>query len=142
MSSGLSLVLLSSIFALASGASLNYARIPIQNNTPALSTRQSCGTAIDELVGYAAGTTGGGDGEGITATSCSTLESAVKAGGVIKISGTLSGCGIIDLKSDTTVIGVGENSGMQHQPIHSFLTLGSKNLSCEALSNPLSNHKY
>lgn len=122
------------VFALASGASLNYAHVPIQNNTPVLSTRQSCGTAIDKLVGYAAATTGGGGGEGTTVTSCSTLESAAKAGGVIKISGTLLGCGVVDLKSNTTVIGVGENSGMQHRPIHGFLTPRADKSSLQGIS--------
>lgn len=97
---------------LVSGASLNYARIPMGNNGPALAARQTCSSNVDELVGFGQGTTGGGSGEGTTVTSCSALESAVAAGGVIKISGMLTGCGIIDLQGDTTVIGVGADSGM------------------------------
>jgi pectate lyase len=67
---------------------------------------------VDELVGFAAGTTGGGSGAGTTVTSCSALTTAAKAGGVIKISGNLSGCGIIKLVSNTSVLGVGSNSGL------------------------------
>ncbi|KAF2031500.1 pectin lyase-like protein [Setomelanomma holmii] len=50
---------------------------------------------VDELVGFAAGTTG-----------------VEAAGGVIKISGQLSGCGIIKLVANTSVLGVGSNSGL------------------------------
>lgn len=91
--------------SLASASTLNYPQ------TPGVTVRQSCGAAVDELVGFGAGTTGGGDGEGTTVSSCSELESAVEAGGVIQISGTLDGCDIIDLNADTTVIGVGADAG-------------------------------
>jgi len=67
---------------------------------------------VDELVGFAAGTTGGGSGAGTTVTSCAALTTAAKAGGVIKISGQLTGCGIIKLVSDTSILGVGANSGL------------------------------
>ncbi|KAH3963519.1 hypothetical protein HBI64_184220 [Parastagonospora nodorum] len=67
---------------------------------------------VDELVGFAAGTTGGGSGAGTVVTSCAALTTAAKAGGVIKISGNLSGCGIVKLVSDTSVLGVGANSGL------------------------------
>jgi pectate lyase len=67
---------------------------------------------VDELVGFAAGTTGGGSGGGTTVTSCSALTTAAKAGGVIKISGNLSGCGIIKLVANTSILGVGSNSGL------------------------------
>ena len=67
---------------------------------------------VDELVGYAAGTTGGGSGAGTTVTSCAALTTAAKAGGVIKISGSLTGCGIIKLVENTSVLGVGSNSGL------------------------------
>jgi pectate lyase len=72
----------------------------------------SCGSAaVNGLVGYAAGTTGGGSGSGTTVTSCSALTAAIANAGVIKISGILSGCGVLDLKSSTTVLGVGSDSG-------------------------------
>jgi pectate lyase len=75
-------------------------------------TGNTCGAApVDGLVGYAAGVTGGGSGSGTTVTSCSALSTAVKSGGVIKVSGILTGCGVIDLVGGTTVIGVGSNSG-------------------------------
>lgn len=78
----------------------------------------SCGSAaINGLVGYASGTTGGGSGSGTTVTSCSALKSAVNSGGVIKISGVLDSCGIIDLGSDTTVLGVGSKSGKYSLPL-------------------------
>jgi pectate lyase len=67
---------------------------------------------VDELVGFGAGTTGGGSGAGTTVTSCAALTTAAKAGGVIKISGNLSGCGIIKLVGNTSVLGVGSNSGL------------------------------
>ncbi|KAF2839475.1 polysaccharide lyase family 1 protein [Patellaria atrata CBS 101060] len=67
---------------------------------------------IDQLVGYAAGTTGGGTGAGTTVTSCSALTAAAKMGGVIKISGILNGCGIIELVDNTSILGVGANSGL------------------------------
>lgn len=41
--------------------------------------------AVDELVGYAAGTTGGGSGAGTTVTTCADLAAAAKVGGVIKV---------------------------------------------------------
>ncbi|KAJ4323705.1 hypothetical protein N0V84_004180 [Fusarium piperis] len=73
----------------------------------------SCGAAaVDELVGYGDGTTGGGSGEGVTVTSCAELTSAVANGGVIKIDGQLSGCDIIRLEGDTTILGVGSGSGL------------------------------
>ncbi|SPO06123.1 probable pectate lyase 1 [Cephalotrichum gorgonifer] len=81
-------------------------------NDPGVVARQACSASVDELVGYGSGTTGGGSGTGTTVTSCAELASAAKVGGVIKISGTLTGCDIIDLKADTTVLGVGANSGL------------------------------
>lgn len=71
----------------------------------------NCQSPNYSVVGYGAGTTGGGSGSGTTVTSCSALTTAAKNGGVIKVSGILSGCGIVDLKSSTTVTGVGANSG-------------------------------
>lgn len=70
-----------------------------------------CSAPTDELVGFAAGTTGGGSGSGTTVTSCSEFEAAAEAGGVITISGTISDCDIVDLVSDTTLIGEGADSG-------------------------------
>ncbi|KAI2638338.1 polysaccharide lyase family 1 protein [Xylaria nigripes] len=71
----------------------------------------ACGSPDFSLQGYGAGTTGGGSGSGVTVRSCSDLESAAEAGGVITVSGILDGCDIIDLVSDTTVIGEGSQSG-------------------------------
>lgn len=81
-------------------------------STPTSTGSNDCGTApVNGLVGYGAGVTGGGSGSGTTVTSCSALSSAISGGGVIKISGILTGCGILDLAGSTTVIGVGANSG-------------------------------
>jgi pectate lyase len=67
---------------------------------------------VDQLVGYGAGTTGGGSGAGTTVTSCAALTTALKAGGIIRISGTLAGCGVLKVPSNTSVLGVGKNSGL------------------------------
>jgi len=73
----------------------------------------SCGSApVNQLVGYGAGVTGGGSGSGTTVTSCSALKSAVAAGGVVRVSGMLSGCGVMDIGSNVSVLGVGSNSGL------------------------------
>lgn len=72
----------------------------------------NCGSVNEQqLVGFGVGTTGGGTGSGTTVTSCSALTSAVKTGGVIRINGLLSGCGIIVVPSQTSILGVGSNSG-------------------------------
>jgi pectate lyase len=76
---------------------------------------------VDQLVGYGAGTTGGGSGSGTTVTSCSQLESAIDNGGVIRVNGMLSGCGILRPQSDTSIIGVGSNSGRISFPMTTFI---------------------
>ena len=68
--------------------------------------------AVDELVGFAAGTTGGGSGAGTTVSDCAGLTAAAKKGGVIKIKGTLTGCGIVKIISNTSVLGVGSTAGI------------------------------
>lgn len=93
---------------------------------PAATATNTCGAAaIDGLVGYASGATGGGSGSGTTVTSCAALESAVAAGGVIVVSGVLDGCGIIDLGSDTTVKGLGSQSGKCPFSFKSFKDISS-----------------
>lgn len=82
------------------------------SSTASASVLKPRAAAVDQLVGYGAGTTGGGSGSGTTVTSCSALTTAAKAGGVIKISGNLSGCGIIKLVSNTSILGVGSNAGI------------------------------
>ena len=71
--------------------------------------------AEDGPVGFAAGTTGGGDAAATTVTSCSELEAALGSGGVISISGMLSDCGVLDVPSDTTIIGSGAASGSYNE---------------------------
>lgn len=72
------------------------------------------GTAINhgvKLVGYGAGTTGGGGSNKVTVSSRSGLEAALKSGVTIMVDGTISGSGMISIKrmSDISVIGVGNN---------------------------------
>ncbi|KAM0270847.1 hypothetical protein ACHAQH_009311 [Verticillium albo-atrum] len=87
---------------------------PPPSSPPPSSGGNSCGPApIDQLVGYGAGTTGGGSGSGVTVTSCAALQTAIANKGVIRISGTLTGCGRMDLLADTSVIGVGSSSGLR-----------------------------
>ncbi|KAJ6259385.1 hypothetical protein Dda_6286 [Drechslerella dactyloides] len=71
-----------------------------------------CAAPVNQLVGFGAGVTGGGSGSGVTVTSCSALSAAAANGGVIRVSGLLSGCGVIDLESNTSLLGVGSNSGI------------------------------
>lgn len=75
------------------------------STTSGTTATNTCGAAaINSLVGYASGTTGGGSGSG---TPCSALTAAAANGGVITISLILDGHGITDLVSDTMLIGVG-----------------------------------
>ena len=73
---------------------------------------QSCSAAVDGLIGFGVGTTGGSSSP-ITVTSCSALEDALgDPGNVIHIDGKLSGCGVLRVPSDTTIQGVGSGSGL------------------------------
>jgi pectate lyase len=45
-------------------------------------------------------------------SSCAQLTTAAKAGGVIKIKGNLQGCGIVDIVSNTSVLGIGKDAGL------------------------------
>ena len=79
--------------------------------------------AVDELVGFAAGTTGGGSGAGTTVTSCDELTAAAKVGGVIKINGMLTGCGVIRFDvPGTSILGVGKGSGLTDGGIRLYKT--------------------
>jgi pectate lyase len=91
-------------------ASLALTLIPAAHATPL----QARAAAVDELVGYGAGTTGGGSGAGVTVTSCAEFTAAAKNGGVIKISGTIKNCDIVKLASNTSILGVGSNSGFEN----------------------------
>lgn len=86
---------------------------------------------VDQLIGYAAGTTGGGSGSGTTVTTCAALTAAAKNGGVIKISGTLNGCGIVKLVSNTSILGVGSsaaitNGGLQIRKVSNVIVRNIK----------------
>jgi pectate lyase len=79
--------------------------------------------AVDELVGFAAGTTGGGSGAGTTVTSCAELTAAAKAGGVIKVKGMLTGCGVIRVgTAGTSILGVGKDAGLTDSGLQVFKT--------------------
>lgn len=84
----------------------------ITAGTASAAPLESRAAPVDQLVGYAAGTTGGGSASPVTVTSCSQLSSALSKGGVIKIQGKLSGCGTLLVPSDTTILGVGRGSGL------------------------------
>jgi len=84
----------------------------ITAGTASAAPLESRAAPVDQLVGYAAGTTGGGSASPVTVTSCSQLSSALSKGGVIKINGKLSGCGTLTVPSDTTILGVGRGSGL------------------------------
>jgi pectate lyase len=45
-------------------------------------------------------------------SSCAQLTTAAKAGGVIKIKGNLQGCGIVEINSNTSVLGIGKDAGI------------------------------
>jgi hypothetical protein len=78
--------------------------------------------AIDELVGFAAGTTGG-SGAGTTVSSCAELTAAAKVGGVIKVKGMLTGCGIIRVgTAGTSILGVGKDAGLTDSGLQVFKT--------------------
>lgn len=64
-------------------------------------------------VGYGAGTTGGGSAAAKTVSSLSAFKSAVSGDSakVVKVSGLISLSGQVDVGSNTTVLGVGSNSG-------------------------------
>lgn len=77
----------------------------------ALAATPALAQAVDELVGFGEGTTGGGDATPVTVTSCDDLSDAVGADGaaVVQIDGQLSDCGVIDVASDKTILGVGSS---------------------------------
>jgi pectate lyase len=65
-------------------------------------------------IGYGAGTTGGGSASATTVTSLAAFKSAVtgSTAKVVKISGVISLSGQVDIGSNTTLLGVGSNSGL------------------------------
>ncbi|KAI9150048.1 Diaminopropionate ammonia-lyase [Paramyrothecium foliicola] len=83
---------------------------------PSVST--TCSDPIDRLQGYAAGSSGGGFGVGITVTSCEALKAAAQEHGVIRVSGTLYDCGIVNINGFTSLLGIGSESGFVNSSIH------------------------
>lgn len=74
-------------------------------------------TANGQLIGYATlngGTTGGGSATPTTVTDCAGLKAAVTGttAAVVKISGSISGCDVIDIGSNKSILGVGSNAGL------------------------------
>ncbi|KIY69816.1 polysaccharide lyase family 1 protein [Cylindrobasidium torrendii FP15055 ss-10] len=69
---------------------------------------------VDELVGFGAGVTGGGDAQPLIISTCDELHEEGKRDGaaVLQIETLLDGCGVLDIKSNKTVIGVGSNAGI------------------------------
>lgn len=73
---------------------------------------ESRAAPVDQLVGFGTGTTGGGSGSGVTVNSYSALTTALKTGGVMNISGKLSGCGVLRVPSNTSLLGGRKGSGL------------------------------
>ncbi|GHO99146.1 hypothetical protein KSF_091940 [Reticulibacter mediterranei] len=78
---------------------------------PSTTTRAA---AIDQLVGYGAGTTGGAGGSSVTVSSLSALTSAVSGSSakIVNISGTISGDTDVKVGSNTTILGVGSTGAL------------------------------
>ncbi|MFJ6737606.1 polysaccharide lyase family 1 protein [Streptomyces sp. NPDC091279] len=78
-----------------------------------VSLPQSAGAADSPLVGYAAGTTGGGSATAVTVSTLDAFKTAVtgSATKVVKVNGLISLSGQVDIGSNTTVLGVGPSSG-------------------------------
>ncbi|KAK2606665.1 hypothetical protein N8I77_005399 [Diaporthe amygdali] len=74
--------------------------------------RQANGTAGGPI-GFGAGTTGGGSATAVTVTSCADLEAAIAGteAKVVQIDGQLSDCGSLKVGSNTSILGVGADSG-------------------------------
>ncbi|MFE9173849.1 polysaccharide lyase family 1 protein [Streptomyces kebangsaanensis] len=78
-----------------------------------LALPQQAGAAESSPVGFGAGTTGGGGASAVTVSTLSAFKSAVagSTAKVVKVSGTISLSGQVDIGSNTTVLGVGSSSG-------------------------------
>lgn len=94
-------------------------------STTTTSTSTSTGTTptsgtvpLDKLYGYATlngGTTGGAGGSTTTVTTLSALRSAVSGDSakIVRINGIIQGDGeVVDVGSNTSILGVGSNSGL------------------------------
>ncbi|CAL3972896.1 unnamed protein product, partial [Diplocarpon coronariae] len=73
--------------------------------------------AGDGPVGYGAATTGGAGGTTTTVSDCAALTAAVDkkntAKKIVYIDGMLTGCGIVDVGSNTSILGRGAASGVK-----------------------------
>ncbi|KIY65815.1 polysaccharide lyase family 1 protein [Cylindrobasidium torrendii FP15055 ss-10] len=80
-----------------------------------LAASVSAQVAVDSLIGYGVGTTGGGSATPVRVSSCADLASALDtdAAAVVEIATLLKDCGVVDIKKgDKTVIGVGSEAGL------------------------------
>jgi pectate lyase len=95
--------------AAAGAAALALAAVPAVTGTGAA----QAASYESSPVGYGAGTTGGGSAQTTTVSSLSAFKSAVSGDSakVVKVSGTISLSGQVDVGSNTTVLGVGSKSG-------------------------------
>lgn len=69
------------------------------------------------IIGYGAGTTGGAGGKTTVVTTCDALKAAVDKKNttpkIVRIESILTGCGIIDVGSNTSILGKGAASGIK-----------------------------
>lgn len=74
--------------------------------------RQSNGTSSGPI-GFGAGTTGGGSAAAVTVSSCADLEAAIagEEAKVVQIDGVVQDCGTLEVGSNTSLLGVGAESG-------------------------------
>ncbi|MEV0738095.1 polysaccharide lyase family 1 protein [Streptomyces sp. NPDC050549] len=74
---------------------------------------QSASAADASLVGFGAGTTGGGSASAVTVSTLDAFKSAVtgSTSKVVKVNGLIPLSGQVDIGSNTTVLGVGSASG-------------------------------
>ncbi|KAI3391098.1 hypothetical protein diail_7949 [Diaporthe ilicicola] len=77
------------------------------------SIRRQANSTSGGPIGFGAGTTGGGSATPVTVTSCAELAAALAGteAKVVQIDGLLDGCGTLDVESNTSILGVGANSG-------------------------------
>ncbi|WP_030164250.1 pectate lyase family protein [Streptomyces sp. NRRL S-813] len=78
-----------------------------------LTLPQPAGAAESSPVGFGAGTTGGGSATAVTVSTLDAFKAAVTGSSakVVRVGGTISLSGQVDVGSDTTVLGVGSPSG-------------------------------
>ncbi|GHE55602.1 hypothetical protein GCM10014715_05580 [Streptomyces spiralis] len=78
-----------------------------------LALPRPAGAAESSPVGFGAVTTGGGRATAVTVSTLDAFKAAVTGSSakVVRVSGTISLSGQVDVGSNTTVLGVGSSSG-------------------------------